>query len=57
MKYNILIPDLLTETRLEQKILGKKNNIILSNPKEFEMAEKPVCQECYVQNSKKAIAT
>ena len=36
MKYNILIPDLLRETRLEQKILGKKYNIILSNPKEFE---------------------
>ena len=24
---------------------------------EFEIAEKPVCRDCYVQNSKKAIAT
>ena len=36
MKYNIFIPDLLSETRLEKKILGKKYNLTLSSPENFE---------------------
>ena len=36
MKYNIFIPDLLSETRLEKKILGKKYNLTLSSPEKFE---------------------
>jgi lactate dehydrogenase-like 2-hydroxyacid dehydrogenase len=36
MKYNILIPDLLTNTVLEKKILGKKYKITLTNPKSFK---------------------
>jgi len=36
MKLNIFIPDLLTETKLEKKILGKKYNIILSSKDKFE---------------------
>lgn len=36
MKYNILIPDLLTDISLEKKILGKNYKIILTNPKSFK---------------------
>lgn len=36
MKYNILIPDLLTNTSLEKKILGKNYKITLTNPKSFK---------------------
>lgn len=36
MKYNILIPDLLTNISLEKKILGKNYKITLTNPKTFK---------------------
>lgn len=36
MKYNILIPDLLTDTLVEKKVLGKNYKITLTNPKTFK---------------------
>ena len=36
MKHNILIPDLLTNTSLEKKILGKNYKITLTNPESFK---------------------
>ena len=64
--YNINSQDTVTAETLEkiktercgfcgqEKRVRKRMKIYFS---EFEMVEKPVCQECYVQNSKKAIAT